>query len=242
MSHFLARIVIFLVRFFPVTQRPPYRSPRCCKGTLSSRRSRPAATVLAEQPQYSSTAHLKLCRTQTKRCLVKQDGVPSLTNKQTLKRRKRPFSEGGGGEGWWLGRRDDRGDSDGARRRLVFVLDPVGDVGLDLRLARHGDGLVSVVLSLQLVEGSLRLLRQAGFLLLFLPLTPEGITSAGGPAQNRSKQHGFITRVSATYLFLHPVVFVDGVLVFGRRYPEERGHPLPQIVTGWETIRSKSVK
>jgi len=36
----------------------------------------------------------------------------------------------------------------------------------------------------------------------------------------------------ATYLLLHPVVFINGVLIFGRGYPEEGRHPLAQVVAG----------
>lgn len=41
------------------------------------------------------------------------------------------------------------------------------------------------------------------------------------------------------HLFLHPVVLIDGVLILGRRDAEEGGHPLAQVVAGWEETAEK---
>lgn len=136
------------------------------------------------------------------------------------------------GRGGGLGRRDDGRDCDGAARSPAFVLDLVGGVRRGARLVTRGDRLVFFVFP-GLVEGSLGFLRQAVFLVLFLPLTntqtSQEIRSAGG--HTNTHQHAFLD--PGTHLLLHPVVFVDGVLVLGRRDPEEGGHPLPEVITGW---------
>lgn len=53
----------------------------------------------------------------------------------------------------------------------------------------------------------------------------------GSDAHINTRRHAFPN--PGTHLLLHPVVFVDGVLVFGRRDPEEGGHPLPEVIAGW---------
>lgn len=76
-----------------------------------------------------------------------------------------------------------------------------------------------------------------GFPLSLPPSFTQGITSAGKTSTN-SQQQQQQQNLSVTYLLLHPVVFVDGVLILGGCYPKEGGHPLAQVVAGCKRIRS----
>lgn len=133
---------------------------------------------------------------------------------------------------------DNNRNPDGGRRLSpTVVVIPIGHIGASVGHlgAICGDWLVLVLHRASTVEGSFRFLWQIVFLLVFLPLEQQH-TGALYQLINTYRSTAMLPETAA-YLLLHPVVFVDGVLILGWCYPKKWGHPFSEVIACWEIRR-----